>query len=260
MRQSARPIWWGYLALLHGIVLLACWKTDLVSRFGRRVGVLAPLPPSPAQKPLYQQIQAFQIRVDENVPDGSVLFFGDSLIQGLCVTAVTPNAVNYGIGSDTTQGLLHRLPHYHSLPRCRTAVLAIGVNDFDTYTNAEVLKNYRDLLNAIPIPVIISAVLPVDERDQPRLTGYNTRIRDLNRELTQLCREHSRCQFVDAGGQLVESDGQLAASNHVGDGVHLSPAGNAIWIAALRKVFETHNEPEASATSSLSVDGMKVRR
>src|SRR5262245_21550491 len=113
MRQLKQPLWWSYLVLLHVVVLFACWKTDLLPRFGRRMGMLPPLPPAPAQRPVYQQIQAFQIKVDGNVPDGSVLFFGDSLVQGLCVVAVTPNAVNFGIGGDTTAGLLDRLPHYH---------------------------------------------------------------------------------------------------------------------------------------------------
>lgn len=238
MWQWKRRIWWGYLAFLHAIVLMACWKTDLLPRFGRRMGMLPPLPPTPAQHSFYQRMRSYHAAMDAHVPDGSVLFLGDSHVQGLCVTALTSNAVNFGIAGDTTAGLLDRLPHYPSLSRCRMVVLAIGVNDFDSFTNAEVLKNYRRLLEMVPVPIIVSAILPIDEREHPPLTGYNARIRDFNRDLAELCRERPQCKLINAGAQLMDAEGQLAPANHVGDGVHLSPAGYAIWIAALRTAFE----------------------
>jgi lysophospholipase L1-like esterase len=40
---------------------------------------------------------------------------------------------------------------------------------------------------------------------------------------------------VDAGHFLVDVQGNLADEYHDGDGVHLNPKGNGIWIRELQK-------------------------
>ncbi len=60
-------------------------------------------------------------------PDKSVVFVGDSLTQSLYVDAVARPSVNYGIGGDTTVGVLGRLPEYRSILCASAVVMAIGV-------------------------------------------------------------------------------------------------------------------------------------
>ena len=56
------------------------------------------------------------------------MFLGDSHVQGLAVSSITPNAVNLGIGGNTTVGLIQRLQNLKSLQLARTVVIAIGYN------------------------------------------------------------------------------------------------------------------------------------
>lgn len=63
----------------------------------------------------YRQMTSFQSRIDQNSPPRAIYFIGDSQIQGLAVSAVTPLAINYGIGNDTTAGVIKRIPLYNSL-------------------------------------------------------------------------------------------------------------------------------------------------
>ena len=53
--------------------------------------------------------------MDGLIPEGATIFIGDSITQGLATSAVSNQSVNYGIGSDTTLGVLKRLPYYNSM-------------------------------------------------------------------------------------------------------------------------------------------------
>lgn len=190
--------------------------------------------------PHYKTMVTYHQRMDDSVPDGAVIFIGDSITQGLAVAAVTPLAVNYGIGKDTTVGVLDRIPLYRSLARAEAVVLAIGVNDLRQRDNAEILANFKSILERIPsnVPVIISAILPVDLRIWPE-PNHNQRIQQINAELDLLCDTYPTATFVDSRARLVESDQtdpaqNLAAQHHIGDGIHLSTAGYAVWIEDLR--------------------------
>jgi lysophospholipase L1-like esterase len=53
---------------------------------------------------------------------------------------------------------------------------------------------------------------------------------------------------VDAGHFLVDVQGNLADEYHDGDGVHLNPKGNGIWIRELQKTI-------MSAQQGAALDG-----
>jgi len=179
-------------------------------------------------------------RMDGHVPDDSVVFLGDSITQALCVSAVAPHAVNFGIGSDTTLGLLHRIPSLPSIQRAALIVVAIGVNDLRRRDNDEIIRNYRGILSLLPahVPVIISSVLPVEEHSRPYWKHWNDeRIRPLNRQLAELASEYPHVIFCDSYSDMLDQRGQLRADFHVGDGIHLSTQGYAIWIQNLKQAI-----------------------
>ncbi len=186
----------------------------------------------------YRTMLRYQIRMDGNVPDHSVIFIGDSLTEGLCTDAVISPSVNYGIGSDTTAGVLARLPEYHSLERAAAVVLEIGVNDMNFRSNAEIIQNYRRILKSFPdgVPVICVGVLPVNESIYHGPAVTNARIRDLNAAIKTLCSENPHWLFLDSGASLVDNAGNLSAPFQDGDGIHLNSAGNRIWIERLKSV------------------------
>jgi lysophospholipase L1-like esterase len=181
----------------------------------------------------------YHSRMDGNVPFGSVVFIGDSITQGLCVSAVVPCAVNYGIGYDTTEGVLQRLPVYNSIKRAGAVVIAIGINDFRQRNNEDILHNYLIIAERIPenIPVVFSAVLPLDEKVLHDCQGWNQRIRDLNEGLKNFCEKSGNHFFVDAGPYLLDNQGNLSVEFYDGDGIHLNSKGNAIWIRELQKAL-----------------------
>ena len=185
----------------------------------------------------YQRMMNYHRYMDGNIPEGAVLFIGDSITQGLCTSAVWECSVNYGIGSDTTVGVLQRLADYASMARAGAVVVAIGVNDLARRDNAAILENYKKIMEAVPAgtPLVFSAVLPLDERAKDIKEDRNPRIRELNAGLASLCATDERCSVVDATAALTDDTGNLNPGYHAGDGVHLNTAGYALWITALRE-------------------------
>jgi len=155
------------------------------------------------------------------------------------------NPVLNGIGSDTTIGVLKRLSVYESIARCRAVVLAIGINDLARRSDQEIVENYKEIISAIPsnVAVVFSAILPVDERADEKLLGYNRRIREINEAARQFCFSSSRCRFINSGTELTDSSGNLAPEYHAGDGVHLNVKGYAVWIGNLRAGIDAVHRP-----------------
>ena len=195
----------------------------------------------------YYRMVRYHERVDANVEPGSALFFGDSLIQGLNVAAVTPGAINYGIGQDTTEGLKLRISNYDSLQTARVVVLSVGINDVFFRSLDGVIDNYRQIIDSVSGPLVISAVMPTTKSE------WNEQSVLVNRELERMASERSETAFVNLWDAVSASEtGLLADAFHVGDGVHLNEKAASLWIDALRaaidQVVPGASERTASAT------------
>ena len=188
--------------------------------------------------PWYFRMAKFYRQVDGTVPEGAVLFIGDSITQGMAVSAVTPLSVNLGIARDTSAGVLRRVPDYQALSRARAAVLAIGVNDIVWRKNAKTAANVAKILEYIRAehgtPMVVSAVLPIDDELVADQARRNADVDDLNARLRAVCVDRGDVAWVDVTDALRDPRGNLDDRYHNGDGVHLSPAGYAIWMPALR--------------------------
>ena len=237
---------WAYLILVHAILVLALAKSDLLSRLERRFG----FNPAPEITDHFARMVSYHERMDGNVPAGAVVFIGASHTQGLFTDAVAMPSVNYGIGGDTTVGVLSRLSRYRCLERAAAVVLTIGMNDLTRRGDDEIVANYQRILRALPpaLPAVVTALFPVDaESMTDPLPGVsNARIASVNRALERLCATHPRCMFVDIGASLADKEGTLSKANHVGDGVHLNTEGYRIWIDALRSTVPNVQERPAS--------------
>ncbi len=181
-----------------------------------------------------QQMMAFNARKDRNLPDNAVLFYGDSLVQGLAVQAAAQRAVNYGIGQAGTRDVARQLKEHLNIGKAAAVVIAVGVNDVIRANAHHVLPAYQSALMSIPdsVPVVISNILPVDEALLHQ-TNLNNAIQQLNQQLQKLCSTRARLTCLDAGQSLKDSEGNLASQYHTGDGLHLNTQGNSIWLSQL---------------------------
>lgn len=188
----------------------------------------------------FHKVVGYHKRMDGNVPTNAVIFIGDSITQGLNTSAITEPTANYGIGGDTTVGIIERLNTYQSINNARAVVIAIGINDIKYRENDIILNNYKTIIGMIPshVPIVISAVHPIDERVRNDANGFNeSRIKPLNKELKNYSLNSERLFYVDTTDQLIDSSGNLDPKYHDLDGVHLNSEGNAVWIQNLRIII-----------------------
>jgi len=188
----------------------------------------------------YQVMRKVHQSIDGNVPPNTVLFVGDSLIQGLLCSRVADNAVNLGIGTDTTVGVMERLEVYDSVKEAELIVFGVGLNDLFLADRSpdQILENYRRMRSLVPedTAVVFSAILPVADPIEGR--WLNSEIKQVNQLLEQYCAETDEVWFCAPGDLMVDETGNLDDGLHLGDGVHLNARGNEIWITALKTTIE----------------------
>ena len=221
-----------YLIAIHLLLGFALWKSNFVYATARYFGVVA----FEEKSPRYRSTVQKQSRRADQVPAGATLIIGDSLVESMCVSTVSNRAVNFGIGGDTTLGVLRRLNVYQTaINRADFIVFAIGINDFHFRDAEAISKNMLRILEQLPDKkVIVSAVLPVDE-SVPRRAALNSKIRLLNEKLNLLCLGNMSVRFVDSTSLLDSNgDGSLDPQMHIGDGLHLNALGYEVWTKNLR--------------------------
>ncbi len=190
--------------------------------------------------PFYHEMVAYHMYADSSITEESTLFIGDSIVQGACVVCVVPNAVNLGIGRDTTKGVIERLRKYTSLHIVNAVVVAVGINDLARRNRIEQIDNYAHILNLIPktTRVVIVGILPLDAKVAGKGNDINQRIKQLNDAIKLMCLDRVRCVYVDMTDLLIEGHKWgLSPEYHVGDGVHLNKDGYVIWISNIKQAL-----------------------
>lgn len=247
--RAGRWLLWGYLVLVSIVAAVALLRSETAENLWRR----ATGQPAIVRSSYFDAAMlTHHLRADTSVPRGAVIFLGDSMVQGLATAAVAPLGVNYGIGGETTEGLLRRLPRYHSLARAAGIVIGSGVNDLSIPDESTTEANIARILDALPpgVPVVLSAILPLDSAARAGYASGNARIERVNARLRALAAVRARVRFADVPGNMRAPDGRLLARLHDGDGLHLNAAGYAKWIAALRMACELAGIPVTPPSTS----------
>ncbi|MBW7992595.1 MAG: hypothetical protein FVQ84_21620 [Planctomycetes bacterium] len=218
-----------YIVCLNLLLAVIIFKPGPVEQLAKRLGWR-----KSSHTEHYNRMLAFHRRIDACVPENAVIFIGDSFIQGMCVSAIVEGGVNFGVGGDTTAGVLKRLSMYTSIKRARAIVLAVGFNNLRERNNSQIVKNYREILLKMPenVKVVFCSVLPIDETC--RSERYNDRIIELNRSSAEICSSMENCQFVDLAEKLRDTQGNLSRHYHEGDGIHLNSKGYSIYNETLK--------------------------
>lgn len=178
-------------------------------------------------------------RLCGGMPDGSVMFFGDSIVQAMPVCLASPFGINLGYGGASTRRLLHHMtrPAYKSaLQRAGAGVILTGPNDvgnlgyygtWEAASDTVLIMFANHIKNWITGPWVIVKPLPGDERVSGVPAHYNDAMARIGDGISTAYSGVSSVQVVDAWAALTDSTGNLAAANHIGDGQHLSKAGYA---------------------------------
>jgi lysophospholipase L1-like esterase len=220
----------AYLAVLHLLIALLVVRTDAYQMLLRYVGV----PPTEGST-FQRDVLAFQLRQQPFIPNNAVHLLGDSHIQGLYLNDFCPNAVNLGIGGDTTSGLLARMPYYSSLSNASAVVLLIGFNDLRYRRNIQIIEQYQQILAQLPLKTrkLVVAIPP------PASTFADVevaqRVQQLNLALQKLAVGAAQTEFIAGTWQtlpVIEADSLLLT-----DKIHLAPSGYRVLRSQLQQAL-----------------------
>ncbi|MDM0070644.1 GDSL-type esterase/lipase family protein [Variovorax sp. J31P207] len=148
---------------------------------------------------------------------------GDSITW---VLGDAPNAINYAVSGEVTQGLINTLPTLNlAVDRI---FLMIGINDI--WIGKQGLHGRLAEIDALlpaGVPVVWSGITPTNDfRIDPE------EVQAANEEIKRLCAKRPRCSYLDTW-EILAKDGKQIPEYFLADGVHLSASGYDRWIDAL---------------------------
>ncbi|GHV92030.1 hypothetical protein AGMMS50268_25330 [Spirochaetia bacterium] len=165
-----------------------------------------------------------------------IIMLGDSITEGGNWEQLLKgyNVANYGIGGDTTTGILYRLSDVY-MAHPQKVFLMIGTNDiglhhsriYDDNNNVKtVFENYKKIIDALhgkEIEVIVQSTLNVTEK---RTERPNNEINTLNQLLQEYCLKEN-IKYLDINSVL--SNNGVLQGQYTSDGLHLNKKGYDCW-------------------------------
>jgi lysophospholipase L1-like esterase len=172
-----------------------------------------------------------------------IVMLGDSITHEGLWEEYFPqhNLRNRGIGGDTTQNILERLPAIYTLQPQRLFLL-IGINDINMGAKpAQTFANYAQILTGLrqhlpDLKIYVQSILPV-ATNWPM--ANNAAVKAYNVQIERLAAQHG-CIYIDLYKSFSDTYGNLPAelSN---DGIHLTYAGYRRWCDIIAPLIEASN-------------------
>jgi len=172
------------------------------------------------------------------VPEGKIVFFGDSITEGFDLKIHFPTSlpINRGISGDHIDGLLERLEHSVIRLKPSKLFILIGINDIGAGDpDSFILENYSLLLEklATALPksqIYIHSILPTTKL---WINCPQEKIVRLNMDIYNNCLKFN-FTWIELYSEFVNEDGFLNGK-YTDDGLHLNGAGYDLWAKILRK-------------------------
>lgn len=169
--------------------------------------------------------------------DGGVMLVGDSITEAWAwqdgVFPVTPVS-NHGVGWDSTEGTLARLPQM-ARDNPDAILVKIGTNDISLgVPKAQMYKNLDALLGELTsehpdADVMLQAILP---READRMAE----VTDINAQYKKIATQHG-VAWLDFTDAFADTSGQLKPEL-TDDQLHLNAQGYALWADQLRPYLQ----------------------
>lgn len=202
------------------------------------------LPPPP---------QSWQHDIDQLVADDSVhpppqhgvLFVGSSSIRMWTTLAADfPGVpvINRGFGgsaiADTTHYAARIVIPYHP----RLIVMYAGDNDIaEGHTPRLVLDDFKAFVARVRRELPDVAIVYISIKPSIARFAMWPQMRHANRMVAGWTRTQRRVSFVDVSAGMLGADGKPRAALFRPDGLHMTPAGYAIWVRALKPVLARYD-------------------
>jgi lysophospholipase L1-like esterase len=208
-------------------------------------------PPTPATVPFENPRNATRHQGFLDVAKAGnidLLFVGDSITDGWRNRGLEVwnkhfaplKAANFGIGGDTTQGVLWRMQNGELEGfKARLIVLMLGTNNLNRNPHADIVEGDRLIVEEFKkrqpqAKVLILGIFP---RSADPAHANRAAIKEVNGMLAKLA-DNRQVFYMDIGDKFLAADGTLT-TEIMPDGLHPSLAGYQIWADAISERVKT---------------------
>lgn len=186
-----------------------------------------------------------KLDAEQSPKPGGIVFVGSSSIRLWDLDKSFPdwNALNRGFGGSQLADSVRNIDLLVLKHRPRAVVVYAGDNDiWAGKTPAEVADDFRAFESAIhknlpETKILYIAIKPSLARWSK--AGVMGKANDL---IAAICKKSSHCQYINIWDKMLGTDGRPRKELLRSDGLHLSPAGYAIWTNAIRAAIDDINQ------------------
>ena len=168
-----------------------------------------------------QKVEQFE-QENKSAQDVDVVFLGDSITDGCDLKTYYPNynALNRGIGGDTTFGLEKRLKVSAYDVNPKVVVMLIGANNYKT-----MFENYEDIVKDIQENLPNSKLVLISLTALGKDFGHlNPQLQENNKKIKEIADENNLI-YVDMFTPLFDTETQKMFDDLSEDGVHPNDKG-----------------------------------
>lgn len=187
-----------------------------------------------AENQYENEIRAFEeLDLAKPPPPNAVLFVGSSTIRlwpNLQADFPGITLIQRGFGGASFSDVLHFMDRIVIPYRPRKIVLYCGDNDLGFgWPQEQVIRNFKEFVTrvraALPgTPIVFLAIKP-----SPHRWNLVNSMRFVNATISAMADKDPLLEYVDVFTPMLDADGQPISHFYIEDGLHMSPAGYAIW-------------------------------
>ncbi len=208
---------------------------------------------APAPAGFEQEIRKFE-EADRGASrqPGGVVFTGSSSIRlwdTLAADFPGARTLNRGFGGSQIADAIEHVDRLVVVHKPAQVVFYSGDNDLNAGKSpAAVAADYRRFVDAVHAKLPDTRVVIISIKPSPARWALVDKVRATNKLVEEMVgRDRRRLGFVDVFTPMLGADGKPRPELYVSDRLHMTPAGYAIWKAALTPVLEAKERSAASA-------------
>lgn len=172
-----------------------------------------------------------------SLPAEPVAFYGSSTIrlwQNLAQDLGNPRALNLGFGGSTLEACSYFFERLVAPIKPASLVIYAGDNDLgDGRKPKEVLSFFRALAGKVHRDLGLIDVAFISIKPSPARFDLIGRIRKTNQLIQDALTTWPNYYFIDVFDAMLDKDGRPQAKLFTEDGLHMGPAGYALWTQLL---------------------------
>ncbi len=224
-RRCAAPQWCGVFLL----VVSSCGTLSLAAQS---------TPPASESARWEKAIRAFEAQDRAQPPArGGVLFLGSSSIRlwDLPNSFAALKSINRGFGGSQISDCIEFAPRILFPYEPQTVVFYAGDNDIAAGKSAEVVaRDYRRFVALVHERLPRTRVVFISIKPSIKRWHLIDRMRQANRWIREFSTTDPRLEYVDIDTPMLDAYGKPRFDFLDSDGLHLSPAGYALWASRVR--------------------------